>query len=335
MEPAIEGVHRAAVARSVSPEEAILRIEGLCRRFGTRVALDRLSFSVRTGEVFGLLGPNGAGKSTAFQILACILRADAGRLYFRGRQLSVEDRFFRAQLGVVFQKNSLDEQLTGLENLVLGARLYCLPRAELKRRADEMLELIDLAPRAKERVAKWSGGMRRRLELARALIHRPKMLLMDEPTQGLDEASFRRFWAYLKTLQAQESLTILVTTHRAEEAAQCDQLAVLDAGKLVAEDSPAGLAARIGGDIITVETEDLEQAEQLLRSRLELSPIAVDGCLQVERRDGHLLIPRIVEAFPPGKVVSINLRRPTLADVFLKLTGHALGNDSPSMGPDA
>ena len=333
--PTLERPDSAAPLRSATLEEPILRIEGLSRRFGARVALDRLSFSVRTGEVFGLLGPNGAGKSTAFQILACILRADAGKLYFRGRELSVEDRFLRAQLGVVFQKNSLDEQLTGLENLVLGARLYCLPRSELNRRVDEMLDLIELAPRAKEKVAKWSGGMRRRLELARALIHRPKILLMDEPTQGLDEASFRKFWAYLKTLQAQESLTILVTTHRADEAEQCDQLAVLDAGKLVAQDSPAGLASRIGGDIITVETADLDQAARLLRSRLELSPIVVDGRLQVERRDGHLLIPRIVEAFPPGKVVSINLRRPTLADVFLKLTGHALSNDTPSMGPDA
>jgi ABC-2 type transport system ATP-binding protein len=177
--------------------------------------------------------------------------------------------------------------------------------------------------------------MRRRLELARALVHRPRILLMDEPTQGLDEASFRKFWAYLKTLQAQEGLTILVTTHRAEEAEQCDQLAVLDSGKRVALDSPSGLASRIGGDIITVEATDLAQAEQLLRTRFDLSPTVIDGRLQVERRDGHLLIPRLVEAFPAGEVISVNLRRPTLADVFLKLTGHALGTDTLTVQSDA
>ncbi len=325
----------AVPIRPADADEPILRVEGLSRRFGDRTALDGLSFSVRAGEVFGLLGPNGAGKSTAFQILACTLRADSGRLYFHGRELSVEDPSLRAQMGVVFQKNSLDEQLTAQENLVLGARLYCLPRAAIRARVREMLELIELAPRAKERVAKWSGGMRRRLELARALVHRPRILLMDEPTQGLDEASFRKFWAYLKALQAQEGLTILVTTHRAEEAEQCDQLAVLDSGKLVALDSPSGLASRIGGDIITVEAIDLAQAERLLRTRFDLSPTVIDGRLQVERRDGHLLIPRLVEAFPPGEVISINLRRPTLADVFLKLTGHALGTDTLTVQSDA
>jgi ABC-2 type transport system ATP-binding protein len=333
--PTLARQDSALPTRPAAADEPILRIEGLTRRFGDRLALDGLSFSVRAGEVFGLLGPNGAGKSTAFQILACILRADSGKLYFHGRELSVEDPSLRAQMGVVFQKNSLDEQLTGYENLVLGARLYCLPRAAIRARVREMLELIELTERARERVAKWSGGMRRRLELARALVHRPRILLMDEPTQGLDEASFRKFWAHLKALQAQEGLTILVTTHRAEEAEQCDRLAVLDSGKLVALDSPSGLASRIGGDIITVEATDLAKAERLLRTRFELSPTAIDGRLQVERREGHLLIPRLVEAFPVGEVISVNLRRPTLADVFLKLTGHALGNETLSLQSDA
>jgi ABC-2 type transport system ATP-binding protein len=193
-----------------------------------------------------------------------------------------------------------------------------------------MLELIELSDRAEERVEGWSGGMRRRLELARALVHEPQVLLMDEPTQGLDEASFRKFWAHLKSLRQARGLTVLLTTHRPEEAEQCDCLAILNAGKLVALDSPRSLAARMGGDVITIEAERPAEVAQALRDRFELSGALVEGSIQVERREGHALIPRLVEAFPPGRLRSVSLRRPTLADVFLKLTGHSLGADEPT-----
>jgi len=166
--------------------------------------------------------------------------------------------------------------------------------------------------------------MRRRLELARALLHEPQVLLMDEPTQGLDEASFRKFWAHVRALRQSRSLTVLLTTHRPEEAELCDRLAVLDAGRLVALDSPRALAARIGGDVITIEAEDPEAVARVIRDQFGLAPMLVEGRLQIERRDGHALIPRLVEAFPPGRLQSVSLRRPTLGDVFLKLTGHAL-----------
>jgi len=326
-------VARERIAAEAQSPAALLEISGLSRRFGERLALDDLSFEVRSGEIFGLLGPNGAGKSTAFQILACTLRPDAGRIFFAGSELSLDDPALRRQMGVVFQRSSLDDQLTARENLLLGARLYALPRAVAKARVAEMFALIELSDRADEKVEGWSGGMRRRLELARALVHQPKVLLMDEPTQGLDEASFRKFWAHVKALRQARGLTVLLTTHRPEEADQCDRLAILDAGRLVAIDSPAALASKMGGDVITVEAEEPEAIARVLQERLELPTTVVDGRVQVERRDGHALIPRLVEAFPPGRLQSVSLRRPTLADVFLKLTGHALGSDRPTPLP--
>ena len=313
--------------------DALLKISDLSRRFGNRLALAGLSLEVRSGEIFGLLGPNGAGKSTAFQILACILRPDSGRVYFNGRELSLDDPALRARMGVVFQRGSLDDQLTARENLLLGARLYGLRRSRATARAEEMLQLIELSDRAAEKVEGWSGGMRRRLELARALVHQPQVLLMDEPTQGLDEASFRKFWAHVKSLRRVSGLTVLLTTHRPEEAEQCDRLAILDAGRLVALDSPQALAARMGGDVITIEAEATEEIRRILRDRFQLASVLVEGRIQVERREGHALIPRLVEAFPAGRLNSVSLRRPTLADVFLKLTGHSLGADQPTPQP--
>ncbi|MFZ5471242.1 MAG: ABC transporter ATP-binding protein [Myxococcota bacterium] len=310
---------------------ALLRLENLSRRFGDRVALAGLSLEVQPNEVLGLLGPNGAGKSTTFALLAGLIRPDEGRIVFQGRPLSLHDPALRSCMGVVFQKNSLDAQLTAKENLFLGARLYALPAAKARARVDEMLAFIGLADRADERVAGWSGGMRRRLELARALVHRPSILLMDEPTQGLDEASFRAFWAHLQRLRQSQGLTVVLTTHRADEAEGCDRLAVLDGGKLVACETPASLAARMGGDVVTIEAASPEEVAASLSSQLSLSAQVVEGKVVVEAKGGHALIPRIVEAFAPGRLAAVGLRRPTLADVFLKLTGHSLGGTpSPS-----
>jgi ABC-2 type transport system ATP-binding protein len=326
-------VAREKIAAEAPGSAALLQVDGLSRRFGERLALDDLSFEVRPGEIFGLLGPNGAGKSTAFQILAGTLRPDAGRVFFAGRELSLDDPALRRQMGVVFQRSSLDDQLTARENLLLGAKLYALRRARAKERVAEMFALIELADRAEDKVEGWSGGMRRRLELARALVHEPKVILMDEPTQGLDEASFRKFWAHVRALRQARGLTVLLTTHRPEEAEQCDRLAILDAGRLVAIDSPQALASKMGGDVITVEAEEPEAIARVLLDRFELPAMVVDGRVQVERRDGHALIPRLVEAFGPARLHSLSLRRPTLADVFLKLTGHALGSDQPTPLP--
>ncbi|NVJ03177.1 ABC transporter ATP-binding protein [Myxococcus sp. AM009] len=313
--------------------QPLLQLEGLTRRFKGRTAVDGLTLSVRPGEILGLLGPNGAGKSTTFQVLAGLLSPDAGRVRFEGRELSLSDPSLRRQMGIIFQRGSLDDLLTARENLLLGARLYGLGGARAGERVEAMLSLIGLADRGDERVSTWSGGMRRRLELARALVHQPRVLLMDEPTQGLDEAAFRAFWAHLKRLRDSEGLTVLLTTHRADEAEVCDRLAVLDAGKLVACDTPRALAARMGGDLLSVEAPEPEALAAELRERLKLDAKVVAGRVQVEAPQGHALVPRLVEAFPAGRLTSVALRRPTLADVFLQLTGRALGADVPTAEP--
>ncbi|WP_434388810.1 ATP-binding cassette domain-containing protein [Melittangium boletus] len=315
---------------SASP---LLQLDGLTRRFQARTALDGLHLSVGAGEIVGLLGPNGAGKSTTFQLLAGLLAPDAGRVLFEGRPLALKDPALRQRMGILFQRGSLDDLMSARENLRLGARLYGLTGARAEARVERMLGLIGLEARGDERVATWSGGMRRRLELARALVHEPRVLLMDEPSQGLDEASFRAFWAHLHALRETEGLTVLLTTHRADEAHLCDRLAVLDEGRLVACDTPAALAARVGGDILTLEAREPERLVVELREGLGLEGRVVEGRVQVETERGHALVPRVVEALPPGRLASVSVRPPSLADVFLQLTGRTLGVDAPTAEP--
>jgi len=308
---------------------SFLRIEGLHRRFGERVALDGLTVEVARGETFGVLGPNGAGKSTAFQILAGMLAADGGRILLDGAPVDpARDPQLRARLGVVFQQPSLDGKLTGRENLQLGASLYCVPRAIARRRIDDALDLFELADRADEPAERYSGGMRRRLELARVLLHEPELLVMDEPSSGLDQASLRRFWAQLGELRKRRSLTILVTTHQPEEAEQCDRLAVIDRGRVIAEGTPEELRARVGGDVITVEAEAPDEIARAIAETFALAPRVVDGRILVEAPRAHELIPRLVERFPSGRLRAVGMRPPSLADVFVKLTGRALAQEA-------
>ena len=231
-------------------ETPFLRVEGLRRSFGTRTAVDDLSFSVGRGEIFGLLGPNGAGKSTTFHLLTGLLAPDGGAVFLDGKKVSPTDPAARERMGVVFQHPSVDVKLTGLENLRLGAALYGLSRATADREIARQLELMDLVERASEPVERYSGGMRRRLELARILLHAPELLIMDEPGAGLDQASLRLFWQRLGELRRERRTTILVTTHQPEEAEHCDRLAILDGGKLVACSPPSELRARVGGDLL-------------------------------------------------------------------------------------
>jgi ABC-2 type transport system ATP-binding protein len=310
--------------------EALLSAEGLRHAYGTRQVLDGLSFEVARGETFGFLGPNGAGKTTTFHILTGLLSAQSGSFRLEGRPLRAGDRALRQRLGVVFQSPSLDQKLTARENLALGAALYSVPRAQAKSRIEQLLEFAELADRADEPVQRFSGGMRRRLELARALVHQPEILVLDEPTSGLDEASFQRAWARLARLQHDEGLTVLVTTHRPEEAERCQRLLVLHHGKAVACDTVERLRQSVSGDVIALELaegRDPAAAQQLLLQRFELPARLVERSLLIEREKGHEWIPRLVEAFPPGALRSVSLRRPSLADVFLKLTGKDLDED--------
>ncbi len=306
---------------------ARLAIRGLSHRFGDRVVLDDLSFSVPRGEVHGLLGPNGSGKSTTFRVLIGEIFPASGTLELDGERIAPGDRRLRARTGVVFQSSSLDPRLTARENLSLAAALYRVPKPEARDRIAELLELTELSGRADEIVSKLSGGMRRRLELVRALLHRPDILLLDEPTTGLDEGAFQRTWDRILDLREREGLTVLLTTHRPEEAERCDRITAIANGKKAMAGAPAQLKAHVSGDIVEVRGTDAYDLAREIAERFEVDVRVVDGAVLIEHPEGHALIPRLVEALPAGRIAAISMRRPTLADVFLALTGDALSKD--------
>ncbi len=304
-----------------APRLAVLDIR--VSRGGRRVLQD-LTFEVGSGEVFGLLGPNGAGKTTAFHVLTGLLEPEAGRVLLDGTEVRPRDPAFRAQVGCVFQGRAPVPRLTAGENLSLAARLYDVPRDVARGRIDELLERAELRDRADEPIARFSGGMRRRIELARALVHEPKILVLDEPTAGLDEGAFRRTWAHLLFLRRERGITLLLTTHRPEEAEYCDRLAIIDRGRIIACDAPDRLRARVSGDVIVLEAEEPQAVAALVSERFAIAARVLDGKVVLERPRGHELVPRLVEACPEGMLRSVSIRRPGLGEVFLELTGHEL-----------
>jgi ABC-2 type transport system ATP-binding protein len=304
-----------------------LEAHGLRKAFRERVALDDVSFSVAPGEIFGLLGPNGAGKTTAFRLLSGLLPPDAGTFTFNGRPVQPVNPAYRRHLGVVFQDPSLDLKLTGRENLSLGAALFGLPHRHARSRIAEALELMNLGPRADEPVSRYSGGMRRRLEIARVLLHDPDLLLLDEPGRGVDPEALRRIWDQIETLRVRRGLSVIVTTHQPDEAERCQRIAVLNAGRTVATGSPDDLRARVSGDVVSIDADAPEEIASVIGSRLSLTPRIVDGRVCVESPRGHELVPRVVELFPPGRLRSVATARPTLADVFAQVTGRGLTDE--------
>ncbi len=317
-----------AAAAALAPAETTprLRATGLTRRFGARTALDGLSFDVAPGEVFGLLGPNGAGKTTAFRLLAGLIPSHGGTLALDGRPADGGDARYRARLGVVFQEPSLDLKLTGRENLRLGAALYGMPRALATTRIAAALDLMALGDRADEAASTYSGGMRRRIEIARVLLHEPSLLLLDEPGRGVDPEALRRIWDQLASLVRTRGLSVIVTTHQPEEAERCQRIAILDAGKLTALGTPDELRARVAGDVIRVRGERPEEIRETIAARLGLAARVVDADVVIEAPRGHEIVPRVAELFAPGRLASLASARPTLADVFAKLTGRGLAS---------
>jgi ABC-2 type transport system ATP-binding protein len=303
-----------------------LVVRDLARRFGARAALDGVSFEVAPGELFGLLGPNGAGKTTAFRVLARLLPAHGGTLELDGIPVSPTARAYRARLGVVFQDPSLDLKLTGLENLRLGAALYGLPRATAAARIQAALAVtdMDLGARAAEPAGTYSGGMRRRLEIARVLLHEPDLLLLDEPGRGVDPEALRRIWDEIAALAEARGLAAVVTTHQPEEAERCARIAILDAGRVVATGTPDELRARVAGDVVRVRGDGPDEIAAAIEARLGLGARVVDGEVVVEAPRGPEVVPRVAELFAPGRLASVATSRPTLADVFAKLTGRRL-----------
>ena len=300
---------------------AAIEVSGLRHSYGERAALKGVSFTVKPAEIFGLLGPNGSGKTTLFRILSTLMIPTGGSARIRGFDPATQPNSVRQQIGVVFQSASTDVKLTAAENLWHQGHLYGLSGARLKQRIAEMLGRVGLADRAKDRVETFSGGQQRRVELAKGLMHHPAVLLLDEPTTGLDPGARRDVWQYLAILRDQEGVTVIVTTHLMEEAERCDRLAILSEGELVAMGTPAKLKSEIGGDVIVLEADDAQALAGRIQSRFGVPCNVIDNRVRLEREQGHRFVADVMEAFP-REIHSISVSRPTLEDVFISRTGH-------------
>ena len=298
----------------------IVSVRNLTHRYGSRVALDNLSFDVAPGTIFGLLGPNGSGKSTLFRILATMMAPTSGQATIDGFDVVRQAGQVRRRIGVVFQSPSLDRKLTVRENLIAQGHLYGLSGAVLRARVGSTLERLGLADRAGDLVETLSGGLRRRVEIAKALLYGPSVLLLDEPSTGLDPAARLELISAIAALRDGHGVTVLLATHVLEEADRCDRLLLLHRGRRVAEGTPAELKSRVGGDVVLLEVADPETMRDRIRERFGVQPQAADGVLRVEIANGHRFVTEVVEAFP-GAIRSISMHKPTLEDVFLDETG--------------
>ena len=301
----------------------MIQVQNLTHRYGDRTALSNVSFEVRKGEIFGLLGPNGGGKSTLFRILSTMMVPTAGRALIAGHDVVRDPAAVRRQVGVVFQTQSLDKALTVEENLRAQGHLHGLRGAVLNERMERAMERLGLADRRRDLVETLSGGLRRRVEIAKALLHEPQVLLMDEASTGLDPAARRDLSRHIESLRSGDGVTILLTTHILEEAGRCDRLVLLHQGNMVADGTPAELRARIGGDVVVLRTADTALLAAKIEQRFGLRPVARDGEVRVEIANGHRFIAEVVEAFP-GAIESVGLHKPTLEDVFVKQTGASI-----------
>jgi ABC-2 type transport system ATP-binding protein len=321
IEPPTDGDHPGTAAQRWSAAVPAIRAAGVTHVYGSRQALVDLSLDIRRGELFAVLGPNGGGKTTLFRLLSTLIRLQTGSVSVLGCDLARQPHAVRARIGVVFQAPSLDRKLTVAENIRLQASLYGLSGRELARRLDELLDHFALRERARELTERLSGGLRRRVELAKGLIHRPQLLLLDEPSTGLDPAARSDLWQYLRHLQREEGTTIVLTTHYLDEADGADRLAILNEGRLVALGAPDELRSSIGGDSITIDTSEPELPAEAIRQQFALPARVVEDAVRLEVPDGHQWIARLVEAFP-GRTTAIRLGKPTLEDVFIARTGH-------------
>jgi ABC-2 type transport system ATP-binding protein len=292
-------------------------------RYGARVALDGVSFAVQPGEVFGLLGPNGGGKTTLFQIVSTLLVPSEGAVRVFGDDVVRAAARVRRRMGVVFQHPALDARLTVAENLTHQGHLYGLRGAELSRRIEGALRRVRLEDRSRDLVGTLSGGLQRRAEVAKALLHDPQLLVLDEPSTGLDPAARRDIWQDLERLRTERGTTVIVTTHLMDEAASCDRVGILDQGHLVAIGSPGELTRAIGGDVVLVTSRQPEALGARIRERFGLRTELVDGRLRIERQRAHEFVTDLVEAFP-GEIDAVAFGRPTLEDVFVHHTGHRM-----------
>jgi ABC-2 type transport system ATP-binding protein len=308
-------------------DSPIIEVEHLVKNYGDLRAVDDVSFSVDQGEIFGLLGPNGAGKTTTISILCTLTKPTSGGASINGFDIVRQQSQVRQCIGLVFQDPSLDDRLTALENMDFHARVYNVPASVRKERIEQVLNMVELWERRRDIVKTFSGGMKRRLEIARGLIHRPRVLFLDEPTLGLDPQTRHRLWDFILGLRETEGTTIFLTTHYMDEAEYASRIAVMDHGQLIALDSPRGLKGMVGGDVISLSTVDDQKARAELQARYQIEPRYDNGQLSFEIADGDRFIPALIKELKT-EILSISLRRPTLDDVFLKLTGRGLRDET-------
>jgi ABC-2 type transport system ATP-binding protein len=308
------------------PLNPAISISNLSHSYGQRTALSDLSLDISPNEIFAFLGPNGSGKTTLFRILSTLIPPQTGPVRILNLDLPRDTNAIRPQIAVVFQSPSLDKQLTAEENLRHHGHLYGLRGRELSNRIDESLSRFNLADRRKELVSTFSGGLRRRVELAKGLLTRPQILIMDEPSTGLDPVARLELWTALSAARAQQNLTILLTTHLMDEADKCDRLAILDHGKLIALGTPSELKQQIGGDIITLTTTDPNRLSAALREKFQIEPQLIDGAIRFERQKAHEFVPQLIESLP-GLITTLSISKPTLEDVFIRMTGRRLTGD--------
>lgn len=310
---------------------SIITTTHLTKKFKTVSAVDDISFSVSEGEVFGFLGPNGAGKTTTINILCTLLTPTAGRAVVAGFDTVKEPDRVRSKIGLIFQDTTLDMGLTAYENLKFHAYLYNLDSRLTERRINEMLGIVDLNARRNDLIKNFSGGMKRRLEIARGLLHYPRILFLDEPTLGLDPQTRKTIWDFIATLRKTENITVFMTTHYMEEAENCDRIGIIDHGRIIALDTPEGLKGLVRGDIVRLATSDNRRAAVEIRRVFGIAPIEENDCLSLEVERGEELVPKLIRTLSI-ETRSVSIRKPTLNDVFLKLTGRTIREDLPSNG---
>lgn len=309
-----------------SPAQPAIEVVDLVKRFEDFTAVDRLSFAVKPGEVFGFLGPNGAGKSTTIKMLCTLLQPTAGRAFINGFDVQRNPAAVRNSIGIIFQDFSLDDRITAAENLRFHCMIYHVPRAERNERIRSVLAMVDLVDRADTKVRNFSGGMKRRLEIARGLLHRPAVLFLDEPTVGLDPQTRENIWDHIAALRREFGTTVFMTTHYMDEAEYCDRIGIMDHAQLIALDTPAALKASLGGDRVRLRTADNPQTIRLLQRDHAVAASDEQGVVSFQIDRGNEFAPRLLQDFPVA-VTSIDIVQPTLNDVFLKMTGRAIRDE--------
>jgi ABC-2 type transport system ATP-binding protein len=325
------GALTSLVAATVAAPDDVITVRGLSKRYGAVEAVRGIDLDVHRGEIFGFLGPNGAGKSTTISVLCTLVGATGGSAVVGGYDVNSHPQQVRARIGLVFQEPSLDNQLTARENLYFHAMVYGVPRHERNRRIEAAFEMVELTDRADAQVITYSGGMKRRLEIARGVLHYPEVLFLDEPTIGLDPQTRAKVWEHLREVRQRTGTTIFMTTHYMEEAEWCDRIAIIDHGRIVSLGTPDQLKNQMGGDVVVVTTSDNARATRQIEEQFGVTALHDDGTLRIDVAAGAEFVPKLVKALDV-EVRTVTVRRPSLDDVFLKLTGRAIRDDEVDQG---